>query len=111
MSARRLVNSTFLVPFTVQAQTTRLELPASTVRIRKNGIEFQSATSFATWTEMTVALEIPLEARKLQCTGVVVDCQGNRHQGYRVSMIFIDLSAQAQARLEALAGPKVSKMA
>lgn len=106
MSARRLVNSTFLVPFTVQAETTRLELAANAVRIRKNGIEFKSDTPFATWTEMTVALETPLANQKLQCTGVVVDCQGNRHQGYRVSMIFIDLSPQAQARLEALAVPK-----
>jgi hypothetical protein len=108
MSARKLVNSTFLVPFSVQTQTTRLELAAASVRFRKNGIEFQSDTPFATWTEMTVALETPLASKKLQCTGVVVDCQGNRHQGYRVSMIFIDLSPQAQARLEALA---VSKLA
>jgi hypothetical protein len=108
MSARKLVNSSFLIPFTVQAQTTRLELSSNAVRIRKNGIEFQSETAFDTWTEMTVDLETPLSARKLQCTGVVVDCQGNRHQGYRVSMIFIDLSPQSQARLEALATPSLA---
>ncbi len=102
MSARRIDQSAFPAPFTAQNQTTRLELPASAVRIRKNGIEFCSNKPLPTWTEMTVMLEAPLTASKLECTGVIVDCQGNRHQGFRVSMVFTDLSQQAQARLQEL---------
>ncbi len=103
MSARRLDSSVFLAPVTLHSPAKRLELPASAVRIHKNGIEFRSDSPFNPWTEMTVVLETSATAKKLQCTGVVVECRGNRHQGYHVSMLFTDLTAQAQARLQALA--------
>lgn len=51
---------------------------------------------------MTVALSCPREG-KLQCTGVVVNCSGNKHLGYRVSMIFTSLTKQAQAQLNVMA--------
>jgi len=34
---------------------------------------------------------------------VVVACNGNRHGGYTVSMVFTSLSKQSQARLNLLA--------
>jgi hypothetical protein len=34
---------------------------------------------------------------------VVVDCSGNRHVGYTVSLLFLNLSRQSQERLSALA--------
>lgn len=108
MSARKVEHSVFFTPYTIQSRTTRLELAASAVRIRKNGIEFCSDSPFATWTEMTVVLEAPVASRKFQCTGVVVDCQGNRHQGYRVSMLFTDLTPQAQERLQELSYSKLA---
>jgi hypothetical protein len=40
---------------------------------------------------------------KLHCTGVVVNCSGNKHLGYRVSMLFTSLSRQAQAQLNVMA--------
>jgi hypothetical protein len=51
---------------------------------------------------MTLALECPPEG-KVNCTGVVVACTGNRHLGYNVSVLFTGMSKQAQARLNALA--------
>jgi hypothetical protein len=108
MSARKLGSSELLQPVTVHSQTTRLTLAANTVRIRKNGIEFRSNTPIPIWTEMTMALETPLAPGKLNCTGVVVACDGNRHFGYRVSMVFTGLSRQAQARLESLAESRLA---
>ena len=35
--------------------------------------------------------------------GVVVDCTGNRHSGYVVSVLFLNLARQAQERLTSLA--------
>jgi hypothetical protein len=90
-------------PVSVQAQTTQLDLPASAVRIRKNGIEFRSANAIPVWTEMTVSMQTPLDPRRFNCTGVVVACNGNRHGGYVVSMLFTNLSKQAQARLNSMA--------
>lgn len=80
----------------------RLDLAAATTRIRSNGIEFRSATPIATWTEMTVALHGP-GAEEVSATGVVVDCRGDRHQGYTVSMVFMELTPHAQARLSLMA--------
>jgi len=102
MSARRIRND-LLQPLAVQARTTQLDLPASAVRIRKNGIEFRSENEIPAWTEMTVAMQTPLDSKKLNFTGVVVACNGNRHTGYTVSMVFTSVSKQAQARLNSLA--------
>ena len=42
------------------------------------------------------------DLRQAGCTGVVVDCQGNKHVGYHVSMVFTSMSKQAEARLHTL---------
>lgn len=101
MSARKLGHIGFLPPVPAPIPTSRLELPANAVTIRKNGIEFRCGTTLPLWKEMSVALESPFSDRKLTCHGVVVSCQGNRHAGYRVSMVFLGLSRQDEARLRA----------
>ncbi|MGH7976718.1 MAG: hypothetical protein ACREC8_08645, partial [Limisphaerales bacterium] len=58
---------------------------------------------FKEWTEMTVAISSPRDGGKLQCSGVVIACSGNKHNGYHVSMVFTSLSKQAQARLNSMA--------
>ena len=103
MSARKIESSTLAQPsVTLRAQTTCLDLPANSVRIRKNGIEFRSDTTIPVWTEMTVALQTAADSRKVNFTGVVVACTGNRHAGYVVSLLFTSLSRQAQARLHSM---------
>lgn len=84
------------------ARQARLSLPRESVFIHKNGIEFHSPTPFPVWREMTVALQTPGDG-EVHCTGVVVQCAGNRHAGYHVSMVFTDLTPQAQARLTSMA--------
>jgi hypothetical protein len=73
------------------------------VRIRKNGIEFRAENAIPVWTEMTVAMQTPTDSRKVNFTGVVVACNGNRHAGYMVSLLFTSVSKQAQARLNSMA--------
>ena len=87
---------------TVQGRQARLTLSHDTVVIHKGGIEFNSPTPFAAWTEMTVELESPDNGR-VHCTGVVISCSGNKHTGYHVSLVFTSLSKQAQARLTTMA--------
>ena len=103
MSARKIANHDLLHPVTLEAQTTRLDLPASAVRIRKNGIEFRSETSIPVWTEMIVSMRTPSDSRKVNFAGVVVACNGNRHSGFAVSLLFTSVSKQAQARLNSMA--------
>jgi hypothetical protein len=103
MCARRISTSGDFQPVTVQARETRLSLPPEDVRIRRNGVEFRSATPIAAWTEMTVTLQSTRETGRVHCTGVVVACNGDRHAGYTVSMVFTSLSKQSQARLNLLA--------
>ena len=104
MSAKRFVQSgSFEQKLTVEARQARLELSADTVSIHKAGIEFRSPTPFHEWAEMTVSLQSPLDASRLACNGVIVACTGNKHTGYHVSMVFTELTRQAQARLNTMA--------
>ena len=89
-------------PVTVEARQTRLTLTPEAVSLHKGGIEFRSSVPFAPWVEMTVTLQSPNGLAKVNCTGVVVGCQGNKHAGYHVSMVFTSLSKQAEARLNTL---------
>src|SRR5277367_3621061 len=103
MSAKKYVGAgSFEQPVTVDSRQAKLELSADTVSIHKSGIEFRSPTPFNEWSEMTVALQ-STDGGKLNCSGVVVACSGNKHAGYHVSMLFTSLSKQAQTRLNTMA--------
>ena len=99
MSARKISTlGSDPTPVTVEARQARLTLSHEAVAIHKSGIEFRSPTAFNTWAEMTVELQTP-ENGRVNCTGVVIACTGNKHTGYHISMIFTSLSRQAQTRL------------
>ncbi|MGD1084170.1 MAG: PilZ domain-containing protein [Verrucomicrobiota bacterium] len=76
-----------------------LTLPAEAVRVRKNGIEFRSRDPFQPWTEMTLSLRRSGQTQQINCTGVIVACNGNRHEGFAISMLFTNLSRHSQALL------------
>ena len=103
MSTSQLDTSGAFQPITVQTASTQISLPAHSVRVCKNGVEFLSTESIPTWTEMTVDLHSARDAKKVRATGIVVECNGNRHSGYSVSMVFMNLSRQSQERLSELA--------
>jgi hypothetical protein len=52
---------------------------------------------------MNLLLEVPGTEEKLDCTGVIVACNGNRHTGYLISMLFTNLSRAAQIQLSMIA--------
>ena len=106
MSTSKFDTSGVFQPLKVQGQQTRLTLPANAIRVRKNGVEFRTDQSIQPWTELTVDLQSPLDGKKIHCTGVVVECHGNRHTGFLVSIVFMNLSRQSQARLAQLAGSR-----
>ncbi len=108
MSTSKLDTSGVFHPLHVQAHQTKLTLPAHAVRIRKNGIEFHAENPIPAWTEMTVDLFSPADAKKIHCTGVVVACAGTRHTGYAISMVFMNLSRQSQQRLGQIAFSRLS---
>ncbi|HVU27848.1 MAG TPA: PilZ domain-containing protein [Verrucomicrobiae bacterium] len=100
MSARKIGNSSSLnQKVTFEGRQARLELSAESVAVHKNGIEFRSPTPFNEWAEMTVSITSPRDGSKLQCSGVVIACSGNKHAGYHVSLVFTGMSKQAEARL------------
>jgi len=104
MSARKIGSiSSLQQHVTVEARQARLTLSPDAVVIHKGGIEFRSGTAFPRWVEMTVTLQSPRDDSPVHCTGVVVDCRGNKHSGYHVSMVFTGMSKQAEARLTAMA--------
>jgi len=104
MSARKLGNAnSYHQPITVEARQTRLELSPDAVVIHKSGVEFRSPVPFNLWTEMTVALQSRHDETPIQCSGVVIACSGNKHVGYRVSLLFTGMSKHAQSRLNSMA--------
>ncbi|MBI1841109.1 MAG: hypothetical protein HYR88_09690 [Verrucomicrobia bacterium] len=103
MSASKVNATPLFGPFLVQSSGQKLTIPSESVRLHKNGIEFRCSDAFATWTEMTVELEAPWEDQRIQAQGVIVACQGSRHAGFVVSMLFTHLSPQSAARLHSLA--------
>jgi PilZ domain len=103
MSASKIDTSAVFQPLTVESDRTTISLAQDAVRIRRNGIEFRSPAPIPVWAEMTVTLESVGEGKRVHCTGVVVACEGNRHTGYAVSMLFLNLSRQSQERLNSLA--------
>ncbi|HEY5043744.1 MAG TPA: PilZ domain-containing protein [Verrucomicrobiae bacterium] len=103
MSAKKFVSgNSFEKPVMVEARQAKLELSADTVSVHKSGIEFRSPKPFNEWSEMTVSLQSPLDGSRFASTGVIVACTGNRHAGYHVSMVFTDMTPQAQAQLGAM---------
>lgn len=102
MSTSKLDTSGIFSALHVHGARTRLTLSPSSVRIRSSGIEFRADKAIAQWTEMTVDL-FSVDGEKVHCTGIVVECNGNRHTGYQISMLFMSLSRQAQERLDLLA--------
>jgi len=104
MSARKVESIDSLKQqITIGGRQSRLELSMDAVALHKSGIEFRSPTAFNEWTEMTVELHASRDNGKIQCSGVVIACSGNKHTGYRVSMVFTHISEQAQARLDSMA--------
>lgn len=103
MSAGRLDRRASPSPQAPSPSVSTLSLPATAVTIRKNGIEFLSEKPLAPWTEINLSIESPAEKRRVNCQGVVVACDGNRHAGYQVSLLFVGLTPQTQQRLESLA--------
>ncbi|MDB6022041.1 MAG: hypothetical protein JWQ04_1898 [Pedosphaera sp.] len=103
MSARKIQAAAPFQPVTLETRQTRLSLAPDQVRIRKNGVEFRSESPISPWTEMTVTLQSTRDTGRVHCTGVVIACNGNRHGGYMVSMVFTNLSKQSEARLQWLA--------
>ena len=92
---------------TVEARQSRLTLSPDAVVIHKAGIEFRSATPFPKWVEMTVTLQSPQDESRVNCSGIVVDCTGNRHTGYHVSMVFTGLTKQGESKLAQMAFSQV----
>ena len=104
MSAKKFESGDSLQQqITVEGRQPRLELSPEAVVIHNGGIEFRSPTPFNPWTEMTVALQSPRDGGRVQCSGVVIACSGNKHAGYQISLVFTGMSRQAQSRLNVMA--------
>jgi hypothetical protein len=74
----------------VESGDQRVDIAGDHVRMRRNGVEFWSPTPFELWTEMTVAMGGPGGWVEKRGSGVVVACEGDRHRGYAVCVLFLD---------------------
>jgi len=81
----------------------KLDLALCHLAVRKNGIEFLSSRAFPLWSELRVAIGSARDGKMMEANGVVVDCTGNRHSGYVVSVMFFELPPACRQGLELLA--------
>ena len=102
MKTTKLDTSGVFEPVKVTASELELSLPAHSVHLRNNGIEFLSEKDVPMWTELTIDLQSPNQSGRINCNGIVVACSGNKHNGYVVSIIFMGISPEAQERLTSL---------
>ncbi|MCF7668781.1 MAG: hypothetical protein K9N48_03285 [Verrucomicrobia bacterium] len=103
MSSGKLDKSGVFSPVTIENSDIAMSLSPETVKVRKNGIEFKSFKHIPIWKEMTVALQPPGQRDGVEFNGVIVACNGNKHTGYYVSMLFTSLSPGAQEQLMSMA--------
>ncbi len=104
MSSSKLDRSGVFQPVKTDPPETQLTLAPHAVRVHKSGIQFRTGKPMPVWKEMTVAMESPGKLRKTHFTGVVVDCEGDRHAGYQVSLVFTSVTRHAHEQLSFLAG-------
>lgn len=102
MSSSKLDTSGIFSSFEVGTSETHLSLPIDSVQFHKNGVVFPCGRSIPVWREMTVELCSPKKAGPIQCTGVVVACEGTPKGGYSVSMVFLNLTPGSSKALNAL---------
>lgn len=103
MSASRFDTGSLFPEFRVETPGEKFAVPAAAVRIRANGVEFRSPKPLSVWAEMTVCLTAGA-ADTVCCSGVVVACDGTRHGGYVVSLLFLNLPQGSEQRLRRIAG-------
>ena len=108
MPASRIDGWCFPSPLVVETGADRLHVPGDSVRLRRNGVEFRSPRPFELWTEMTVSLDTLGCDTPAEGTAVVVACEGNRHQGFAVSVLFLDLEPGADRNGPASERPVLS---
>jgi hypothetical protein len=80
-----------------------LHLSPENTLIRNNGIQFHYDTEIPAFTEMAVDLHDPADNAEIKANGIVVACSGDRHRGFEVSMLLLDLTEAHRARLGVLA--------
>ncbi len=103
MSSGKLDRSGVFDTSAAQAKESEFILGPGMVRMHKNGIEFKVLKPLPLWKEMTVGIQSQSDHKPTRFTGVVVACDGNRHAGYMVSMVILNMTRQAQERLNTLA--------
>lgn len=103
MSSSKLDTSGVFASREVGNSETHLSLPIDSVQFHKNGVVFPCGRSIPVWREMTVELFSPKNGKRIQCTGVVVACEGKPKAGYSVSMVFLNLSPRSSKALSAMA--------
>jgi hypothetical protein len=103
MSSGKLDRSGVFDEGRAHSKETEFILGPGMVRMHKNGIEFKVLKPLPLWKEMTVGIQSHSDHKPTQFTGVVVACDGNRHAGYMVSMVIINMTRQAQEHLNVLA--------
>ena len=106
MGAKQIPSARDLNPLAVQSPETTLSLGAGQYTLWQSGIEFHSAKPLTLWNEMAVEVTTTADQKKINVHGIVVESRGDRHGGYAITMVFMNLTKQAHGLLSHLIQPK-----
>jgi hypothetical protein len=67
-------------------------------------MEFRAPSPLPLWSELAVVLYLPVLGEPVRCTAVVVACDGTRHGGYSVSLLFLNLPHASERQLRLASG-------
>lgn len=96
MPSSRVDRSGGFSPIHIQGHQVEMRLDMESVAVRRNGIEFRSATPMPVWREMTVEFSMGSMEGPIKCNGIVVSCSGDKYIGYAVCMLFLSLAPSAE---------------
>jgi len=74
-------------------------LTKGTYKVRSSGLEFFSEKELELYTELSLSVEHPETHKVVNFSGIVINCAGNRHEGFLVSLVFTNITQEAQLSL------------
>lgn len=83
-------------PVRVSGKDFQLDLGLESLVARRNGIEFKSDNPLPIWRELNVVLHTDQDSPPHRCNGIVVSCTGDRHLGYSICLLFLNLPPSAE---------------
>lgn len=112
MNAAKQDAATGLRPIELTVNTQRKPHTKNSIQFSPNGVTFPSHSYMAPFTEVRVQVKLPRNGshHTVQCSGVVVECEGNKFRNqFQVSVAFLNLPKAVEHELRQACQPTTTR--